>query len=125
LNTNTSETLHAWLDRVCSTESPPDSVVAYNIGLFETDKEEYSAYLIGSDRFDGTDEDWACYETFAPSEKYCVLPDTKGLDWSAVEAAVIEAAGTFVNSERGRTTFLASARTLTVGFDSGNLQLVR
>ena len=61
-----------WLARVCEAEAPPDSVVAYNFGLFEG-AGGYTAYPIGADRYDDEDSDWACDETFTPAERYCSL----------------------------------------------------
>jgi hypothetical protein len=63
----------AWLRRVTVAESPPPTVLAYNIGLFETE-DGYSAYLVGAEQFDPTRGDWACDEAFTPNERYLALP---------------------------------------------------
>jgi len=62
-----------WLHRVTANERPPASIVAYNIGLFETE-DGYSAYLAGAGRFDPVSGDWACEEAFTPRERYLILP---------------------------------------------------
>lgn len=50
---NLTQSVSAWLGRINSTDVPPTSVVAYNVGLLET-KKGYSAYFIGADQYDET-----------------------------------------------------------------------
>lgn len=114
----------AWLGRVCADETPPDSVVAYNIGLFET-PDGYSAYLIGADRYEEGDGDWACNEVFTPKERYCPIPGEGFAGWEDVHAAVVSATREFLASAAGRRSFLASAEVVTVGFDDGDLERVK
>lgn len=76
---------HAWLGHVCSTERPPSSVVAFNIGLFEA-PDGYSAYLAGADHYDEEDSDWVCNETFTPEERYFALSsnELKEESWKSI-----------------------------------------
>ena len=114
----------AWLGRICSAEHPPESVTAYNIGLFEA-KKGYTAYLIGADRYDAADSDWACRESFTPKERYQPLPAGEFKGWDQAHAAVVEAVRGFLGSPLGRESFLGQAVTVTVGFDDGELQRVK
>jgi len=120
-----SNRLHEWLERVSSNEEPSDSIVAFNIGLFEIEDGEYSVYLIGAIAFDESNEDWACSEAFSPSERYCILPDVAGYEWSVVLDLLAEAVKEFIDSIPGRSSFIGSARAVTVGFDSGELVRVK
>ena len=95
----------AWLRRVCSTENPPKSVVAYNIGLFET-PDGFSAYLIGADQYDESNNDWACRPSFTPRERYFRIPSREFERWEQVHAALWRRPVTFL------TPLLAGAPSL-------------
>lgn len=120
----TRDVISAWLARVCAAKQPSDSVVAYNVGLFETPK-GFTAYLVGADRFDPANGDWACRASFTPKERNRPLPGGEFTGWEQALAAVVEAVRTFLDSEPGRASFLARAVAVTVGFDDGELVRVR
>jgi hypothetical protein len=111
----------AWLALAARGTQPSSSVVAFNIGLLET-PDGYSAYLIGANRYDDQG-DWACYETFAPEERFFALPPNEfnGQPWEAVQSRVIRAVKCFLASPEGQASFLATAKAVTVGFDDGDL----
>ena len=113
-----------WLTRVSNQEKPSDSVIAYNIGLFETPT-GYSAYLVGASTFDEQDGDWACEEVFTPSERYFPLSLLEPQTWDVVLAQVIEAPRRFLRSKAGEDSFFARAKAVTVGFDDGELVRVK
>jgi hypothetical protein len=118
-----AERVTAWLGRVTAADTPPASVVAYNIGLLEARK-GYSAYLIGADRFEERTGDWACRESFTPAERYLPLPRGEYAGWEQVQAAVVAAVREFLASPAGRASFLGRAVAVTVGFDDGELERV-
>lgn len=62
-----------WLRRVNQSSPPPDDVVAYNFGIFESEG-GYILYLVGSREYDPDDDDWACHEDYVPVEKYFEPP---------------------------------------------------
>jgi hypothetical protein len=114
-----------WLRRVSTAEKPPQSVVAYNIGILETE-EGYSAYLEGADLYDPDDDDWACDGTFTPKERYVALPiGGAKATWELVLERVAAAVRTYLASTEGRGSFLATATAVTVGFDGGDLRRVK
>ena len=112
-----------WLGRVCRDEHPGPSVIAYNIGLFETDT-GYSAHLVGADRYDPADGDWACAEMFTPAERYFPIPAEGFEGWEHVHAAIVGATRAFLRTAQGKDSFLARAEAVTVGFDDGDLERV-
>jgi hypothetical protein len=120
----TADVISAWLGRVCSAEPPPKSVVAYNVGLLESET-GYTAYLIGADQYDEGDSDWACRESFTPNERYRPLPSGEFKSWEQVHAGVVEAVRGFLASQLGRESFLGRAVVVTVGFDDGELEQVK
>lgn len=118
------QAVSSWLGRVCSAAGPPASVVAFNIGLFQT-KKGFSAYFVGADQYDERNPDWACRESFTPAERYLPLPRGEHKDWQQVHASVVEAVRAFLDSPAGRDSFLAKAVAVTVGFDDGELERVK
>lgn len=122
--TTLTQRVCAWLERVSAASTPPASVVAYNVGLFET-KKGYSAYLIGAERYDEQNGDWACRESFTPAERYLPLPRKGFVNWQEVRAAMVAAIREFLASPAGQESFLSRAEALTtVGFDDGELERV-
>jgi hypothetical protein len=120
-----ADALVAWLRRVSATETPPSSVIAFNIGLFETDG-GFMAYLVGAEHFDPENADWASDESFTPRDRYVLLPAQRGeLTWQTVLVLAGDAARGFIASPEGVSTFLGKARAVTVGFDDGDLVRVK
>lgn len=119
-----AQVIAAWLGRICAAERPPSSVVAYNIGLFET-KKGYTAYLIGADRYDETNSDWACRESFTPKDRHQPLPAGEFQDWEQAQAAAVQAVRDFLQTPQGSDSFLGRAQAVTVGFDDGELERIR
>jgi hypothetical protein len=78
-------------------------VVAFNVGLFEN-ANGFSAYLMGSDCYDPDDSNWACEESFTPSERYfsVQISDIAGRAWEHVHQAVAEATRAFLQSLDGK-----------------------
>ncbi|HEY5675832.1 MAG TPA: hypothetical protein VIR81_03560 [Myxococcales bacterium] len=113
-----------WLEEVARVEKPPENIVAYNIGLFES-PEGYCAYLSGATRYSEEDPDWARDDTYTPEHRYCVLGELDGRGAGEVRRSVIESVRSFLSSPAGGASFLARARAVTVGFDDGDLVPVK
>ncbi|NWJ39497.1 MAG: hypothetical protein HXX12_00830 [Geothrix sp.] len=112
----------SWLGRISSTEAPNPQVMAFNIGLFESES-GFQAYLCGSTHYSVDDNDWACEEAFTPSERYFPIPAAfaSGKDWQEIQSAVISATKAYLASSGARDSFLNKANVVTVGFDEGDL----
>lgn len=116
-----SDMISDWLAGIVAAEHPPADVIAFNVGLFQTDS-GYTAYLTGSRAYDPDDDDWACDEAYAPTERYCPLPAaTKGATWKDIHDRIAEELRTFLASPVGQASFLGRATAVTVGFDDGDL----
>jgi hypothetical protein len=113
-----------WLEEVVRDENPPPTIIAFNVGLFES-PEGYCAYLSGAARYSEEDPEWAWDEAFTPVHRYCVLGDLSGRDWNEVRSSVVDSVRAFLDSPAGAASFLAKARAVTVGFDDGDLVSVR
>ncbi|MBP1547088.1 MAG: hypothetical protein J6A37_10850 [Oscillospiraceae bacterium] len=58
-----------WADSALEKEIP-ENTIALNFNLYEESEEDtWAVQLIGSEKFDEDDEDWACYETFTTGEE--------------------------------------------------------
>src|SRR5712692_1087276 len=109
-----------WLTEIAETESPLARIVAFNIGLFESE-EGYTAYLSGSKDYDANNDDWACNEDFVPHNKYFKLRKSSGKEWQQLESEVVDEVKDFLLSETAKKSFFTNAKAITVGFDDGEL----
>jgi hypothetical protein len=112
-----------WLIKIIKTESPDSSIIAINLGIFESDK-GFQLYLAGFKDYDNDNDDWASgLGDFSPNDKYYKLPDSefKGLKWDSVLAKVTELIKGFISTDSYKGTFLDKAIVITTGFDDGDL----
>ncbi len=113
--------VHEWLTQLAQSESPPDTILAFNIGMFETEQ-GFSVYITGSHSYDA-DGDWACDEDYSPNQKYLELSRDylNGMPWEDVLSKVISDVKAFLASEAAQGSFLSPPKIVTVGFDDGDL----
>ncbi|MCL2071806.1 MAG: hypothetical protein FWH07_06195 [Oscillospiraceae bacterium] len=109
-----------WVDKHLS-NGLPSEIVAVNFNLSEGNDSVYYIQLVGCDRFDAEDEDWACDEVFSTEEDYFLVPKTdiiiqqeQGLQFmkSLVERYLVD------GKYSGR---LKNYVAVSVGFVDGNL----
>lgn len=63
-----------WLDS--NLERFPSNAIAANFNLYENPSKTYDIQLIGSDKFNETNDDWACEEIFSTEEDVFLIPRT-------------------------------------------------
>jgi hypothetical protein len=116
----------SWLERINQSNPPPEDIVAFNFGLFES-TDGYSVYLVGARKYDLNDDDWACCQDYVPLEKYFPLPAsfTGGKNWQEIHGDVVSLAKQYLKSPEFASSFLAAASAITVGFDDGDLEAVK
>ena len=115
-----------WLNNIEKLDGkPPIEVIAYNFGLFESDK-GFMMYIVGAFEYSEEDDDWACIEPPAKPHRYLRLPDalqTKPwdliLDYCENLLKDLEKEGSL------NKTFLHNAKAITTGFDDGELVKIR
>lgn len=119
-------TLREWIGRICETERPDSSVIAYNFGLIQIDN-GYSLYLIGSKEYDVNNSDWAFSIDFEPRMKYYPLADSNysKLSWDKVQVKINEELKDFTASVTFKNSFFAKAKAITTGFDDGDLVRIK
>jgi hypothetical protein len=124
---SSQEAFSNWISEIVLTENPDKSIIAYNIGLIET-QSGYSAYFMGAKNYDENNSDWACdFGDYTPSKKYLDLSNTdlKGLPWDKVQEKIIKYFNDFISSKIYKDSFLQNATAITVGFDDGDLIRVK
>jgi len=119
-NESNESKLEKWLNSISSEEKIPNTIKAINIGLFET-QEGYSLYLIGSNTYSSTDDDWASNEDFTPKNKYLGFNFDKKLEWREFLDWVHHESKNII----GKNNLFTNIDTITVGFDDGELILVK
>lgn len=104
---------------------PPEVVIAFNFGLFESDQ-GYMVYLVGGFEYSEEDDDWACLEPPANDYRYLRFPDDiqsesweSILDYSEKILKELEREGAF------NQTLIKNAKAITTGFDDGGLRKIR
>jgi len=116
--------VYLWLDRISDEETLPDDIVGVLVGLFES-PEGYALYVTGSKTFDEEDSDWACNLDFEPRSKYltCVDETVNAMKWDEFLAEAIRVVKEYVAEKP--ESLLAQAKHLGIGFDDGDLVVLK
>ncbi|WP_343557180.1 hypothetical protein [Sphingobacterium sp.] len=117
---------HEWVDNINETEKIDNSIIAFNFGLFESE-EGVTMYLTGSKVFDEDDDDWATNRNFEPKQKYFSFGNVflKDKDWQDILKYAESLVQSYVKSEDFKTSIFAKAIAITVGFDDGELTIIK
>lgn len=116
--------IHLWINRIAEKEVIPKSIQAFNFGIMESEK-DYQIYLVGANNYDTINDDWACEEDFVPKEKYLSLGErSKKWKWDEVQSIVKSGVQEFIGTREQPIIFIHTAKYLTTGFDSGELQRI-
>jgi hypothetical protein len=105
--------------------TPPDSVIAFNLGLMKSDH-GYMMYFVGAFEYSEDDDDWACIEPPKKAYRYLRLPDkVQNETWETIlelckiALTEMELDGTL------NMTLIKNAKAITTGFDDGELVKIR
>ena len=121
---------HKWLDKSLS-KNVPASVKGFAFNLFQypwinKTGPKYGVELIGADRFDENDSDWACNEVFEGSPRSHKIPiEFSGEDWEQCLRKVSRLISNYINSSANGVEALTSVQGIGVGFVGGDLQLLK
>jgi hypothetical protein len=124
---NFEEEFNIWLEDSLSI-SVPTNVKAFSFNLYETAFEEdfkFGIELIGAERFDRTDEDWACEEIWEPIQRRISIPVLySGENWEECLQKFNSLVTKFVSSEGKAALVLKSRDGIGIGFVDGNLEII-
>lgn len=117
---------HEWVDNINETEKIDKSIIAFNFGLFESE-EGFTMYLTGSKVFDEDDDDWATDMDFEPNQKYFSFGNDFLInkDWQDILKYAESLVQSYVKSEDFKTSIFAQAIAITLGFDDGELSIIK
>ena len=119
------EVMH-WLQTIVKHEGfPTDKVIAFNVGLFESDR-GYMMYLVDSLEYSAEDDDWACVGPPKKEYRYLRFPDdVQSQSWEEILATSVETLRELENEGLLHKTLLMNAKAITTGFDDGELIKIR
>jgi hypothetical protein len=111
-----------WLDGVLKTADLTD-VIAFNFNLYEGVENTYHVELIGSNKYDSNDSDWACEEVFTTRDNLYISDEVAGKPWGEAleffKAKVCE----YLKNGRNSDKLLAS-EAVGIGFVNGDLEIL-
>ncbi len=110
-----------WLDRALG-GSVPESIVAFNINLYDS---PFRADVVGSTFYDAADGDWACQEAWVSQERRFDFPAELGsLPWEERLASCKGLLERCLAGDGAAAMRLRRAAAVTVGFVDGDLEIV-
>ncbi len=116
------KTFTDWLDSQLN-ESIPDTIVAFNINVYES---PFKIEIVGSNQFDKDDEDWACNEDWVPESRTILVSESIfGLSWEVALENLTSMAKSYLSSGLPNAYKLQGAKAFAIGFVDGNLNYVQ
>lgn len=116
-------TFTKWLDESVPSDIPA-GVRGFSFNLTEVMPGEFEVELIGAERFDRDDEDWACEEIWEPAGRSIEIPSGEaGNGWEDVLERMAGMAMDYL-SKGARSGTLKSADGIGIGFVDGNLKIL-
>ena len=113
-----------WLNNIEKQDgTPPDSVIAFNLGLMESDQ-GYMMYFVGAFEYSEEDDDWACIEPPTKPYKYFKMP-VQNESWETILDLCEKALTELESNGALNTTLIKNAKAITTGFDDGELVRIR
>jgi hypothetical protein len=109
-----------WLEASLA-EPVPDGVVAYTFNLAEP----WCIEIVGCDRYDANDPDWACDELFRSRQGELYLPsEIFGDDWEIVLERSIAMVGQYLEGDHPASSVLKASQAVAIGFVDGESHLL-
>ena len=112
--------LFDWIDRSLS-EPIDKSVIAFCFNLHEP----YGIELIGASEFDPENDDWACTETFEPSQRDMDIPRSECAGgWEECLQTMSSYIKKYLTSNRPGVKILLASKAVAIGFVDGDLKII-
>lgn len=120
-------TFISWLEKCLEIEIP-NEVKAFSFNLNESAYEEgyeFGIELIGAERFDVNDEDWACDEIWEPNQRQIFIPVSySGENWEECLKNMRNLLIKVLDLEKPFVKKLKSKQGIGIGFVDGNLEII-
>lgn len=111
------ENVEKWIDEIFI-KKMPNNIIAFNFNLYEDQDNKWSIELIGSDKYDPNNDDWACSEIFTTRNSPFVFSHIG--DWNEVLNEVKHIISTYLNTGKYNVV-LKSSNAVSIGFVDGDL----
>ena len=109
-----------WMDNL-GLENAPEEAVAFCFNMYDCcDDEHWSMDLIGAERYDPEDSDWACEEVCYFEERFRW---TKKAKWDTVLEEMVSLLRKYLDEGKYACVF-KSKTAVAVGFDDGDLEVL-
>lgn len=121
-----NEEIIKWLEVIEQNDgTPPEEVIAFNFGLFESNQ-GWMMYLVGGFEYSEDDDDWACIELPKDDYRYYRLPDKlQTKSWEEILKLTVFTLKELEKEGLLNKTLLKKAKAITTGFDEGELSKIR
>ena len=111
-----------WIDKVLDQEIP-NTVVAFCFNLYEESDGSWAMELVGTERFDLEDEDWACNELTDFGTRECLYNWEMKCEWDETLKYMVNELSQYL--ENGKyADLLKSKDGVGVGFVDGNIKIL-
>ena len=111
-----------WIDKILDQEIP-NTVIAFCFNLYEESDGSWAMELVGTERFDIEDEDWACNELTDFGSRECLYNWEMECEWDEALEYMVKVLSQYL--ENGKyAELLKSKDGVGVGFVDGNIEIL-
>lgn len=113
----------SWIDDVLDGASVPAKVVAFCFNLYEESDGSWAMELVGTERFDPEDEDWACNEFTDFGSRACLYHWQMDCEWEEALEYMVHELKQYLEGGKYAALF-KSKEGVGVGFVDGNIEIL-
>ena len=111
-----------WIDNVLNADIP-DHLVAFCFNLYEEGDGKWTMELVGTDRFDLEDEDWACDEITDFGSRDSLYEWSMDCTWEEALSYMVDELKGYL-AKGTHSELLKSSKGVGVGFVDGNIEIL-
>ena len=112
-----------WIDNVLHNNAVTTDIVAFCFNLYEESDSSWSMELVGTERFDLEDEDWACNEVTDFGSRENLYNWKMECEWDEALAYMVNELKQYLSSGK-YAELLKSKEGVGVGFVDGNIEIL-
>lgn len=112
-----------WIDTVLKDVAVPSDIVAFCFNLYEESDGSWAMELVGTERFDLEDEDWACNEATDFGSRENLYNWKMECEWDEALEYMVNELKQYLSSGK-YADLLKSKEGVGVGFVDGNIEIL-
>jgi len=112
-----------WIDNVLKDKAIPADIVAFCFNLYEESDGSWAMELVGTDKFDLEDEDWACNEATDFDSREILYSWEMECEWDEALEYMVNELKQYLSSGK-YADLLKSKEGVGVGFIDGNIEIL-